>query len=426
MRAALLCLSVFFTGCAPSIAQASDRSAPTALQARAECPVGLYGTRDRFVVVTKDGQGLRYGFSDGRADSLADNEEIACVEGKAIKAGDKTYQRFAIKVTPTRFEAGGFMLAGQLLEPVDAGPQTSLVVFAHGSEERGWIERARDPYQMVGRGVSVFVYDKRGTGLSEGQYSQNFPQLADDLVAASAEAKRLAKGRFTRFGLIGLSQGGWIAPLAANRAQADFLGIGYGLVVDILEEDAAQVELELREAGYDDEVLAKARRLTDVTARLAVSGYRDGLEELDRLRDLYREEPWFAGLKGGFSGVILGMPSEELRTQGIPMFDRLDIDWSLKPMDVLREVEVPQLWALAGKDREAPIESTLSRLKTLRGEAKSITIRVFPEADHGMWEFNQDAAGNRSYTQITPGFHDLMADWAKGELKPRYGASVSQ
>lgn len=108
-------------------------------------------------------------------------------------------------------------------------------------------DRARDPCQMVGRGVSVFVYDKRGTGLSEGDYTQNLPRLADDLVAASPTAKKLAEGRYGRFGLFSLSQGGWIAPPAAARAKAKFLRIGYGLVVDIAEQDAAQVARQLRD-----------------------------------------------------------------------------------------------------------------------------------------------------------------------------------
>ena len=92
-------------------------------------------------------------------------------------------------------------------------------------------------------------------------------------MAAAFEAKRLAGNRFGRFGLMGFSQGGWIAPMAAKQSDADFIAVGYGLLVDILEEDASQVELELTEAGYGDDVIAKAKALTDVTARLAVSGY---------------------------------------------------------------------------------------------------------------------------------------------------------
>ena len=179
----------------------------------------------------------------------------------------------------------------------------------------------------------------------------------------------------------------------------------------------------MREGGYESDAMAKAKQLTDVTARLAVSNYKDGLEDLDALRDAYKGEPWFNQIKGGFSGVILAMSTEELRTKGIPMFDRLNIDWSLKPMAVMREVAVPQFWALAGEDREAPTATTLDRLLRLRDEGKDIAIRVFPGADHGMWEFEQAEDGSREYTKVTDGFHDLMADWAKGDLQPQYGDS---
>ena len=62
----------------------------------------------------------------------------------------------------------------------------------------------------------------------------------------------------------------------------------------------------------------------------------------------------------------------------------------------------------------------------LREEGKEIAIRVFPGADHGMWEFEPAEDGSRTYTKVTDGFHDLMADWAKGDLKPAYGVSVSE
>ncbi|MEM6585053.1 MAG: alpha/beta fold hydrolase [Pseudomonadota bacterium] len=388
-----------------------------------ECVTGLYGSPGDFVMVTEGSKGPRYGFSDGRVGTVSEDDSFQCRGEGGVEVDGTVLARMPIRVTPSAFESKGVTLAGQLLEPEDASPDTALVVFAHGSEDIGWLNSARDPYQMVGRGVSAFVYDKRGTGQSEGEYSQNFPELAEDLVAASETAKALADGRFGRFGLVGLSQGGWIAPLAAERAGADFLFIGYGLVADILEEDAAQVQLEMREGGYDSDAMAKAKQLTDVTARLAVSNYKDGLEDLDALRDAFKDEPWLGQIKGGFSGVILAMSTEELRTKGIPMFDWLNIDWSLKPMAVMREVAVPQFWALAEEDREAPTATTLGRLLTLREEGKDIAIRVFPGADHGMWEFEQAEDGSREYTKVTDGFHDLMADWAKDDLKPRYGAS---
>ena len=388
-----------------------------------DCDVGVYGPARAFLTITRRGDDLRYRYSDGRSGRIGDEDAPVCgIDAVRIDQA-VVWDKRPITITDTVFESDGVLLAGQLLEPMGVGPQTPLVVLAHGSEELGWIEAVSYPYQFVGRGVSVFVYDKRGTGRSGGAYSQNFPELADDLVAASAEAKRVAGNRFGRFGLFGFSQGGWIAPLAADRSGAEFIGIGYGLVVDIIEEDAAQVALELSEAGYGDEVLAKAAEITSVTARLAVSGYSDGLEDLDKLRDLYDEEEWYPIVRGGFTGVILGMSTSELSENGIPMFDRLNIDWTIKPMDVLRTVDVPQLWALAENDREAPVAKTLERLQMLRTDGKDISIYMFPETDHGMWEYDQMSNGGRETTRITDGYYDLLADWAKGALKPQYAMS---
>lgn len=377
------------------------------------------------MAITRVDDGFRYTFSDGRVG--APDENLRCLKDAVTISGSGTWPRVAVRETDTRFASGGIMLTGRLMEPPESGSTTPLVVFAHGSEDSPWIEYARDPYQMVGRGISVFVYDKRGTGQSEGTYSQNFPELADDLVAATHEARRLADGRYGRVGLIGLSQGGWIAPLAAKDAKADFIGIGYGLVTNILEEDAAQVQLELRDAGFGPDVLEKARKVTDVTARLAVSNYQDGLVELAEMQEEYGTEAWFAQIKGGFSGVLINMSVEDLRENGVPMFDRLRIDWTLDPVEILSAVDVPQYWALAGEDREAPITTTLQRLLLLRRSGQDIRVHVFPDTDHGMWEFHTLPDGSRNYTQVTNGFYDLMADWARGDTSGAYGhATIAQ
>ncbi|MEM8772456.1 MAG: alpha/beta hydrolase [Pseudomonadota bacterium] len=419
----LLVFSILITGLAACSGSNEKKPLKTAGFTPGSCDVGVYGPTESFVAITRRDGAFRYSFHDGRWGKISDKAIVECGDGAVRIDGSIIWEQRSLQITDTRFDAAGAALAGQLLEPLDAGAETPLVVLAHGSEEVGWIEAASYPYQLVGRGVSVFVYDKRGTGRSSGVYSQNFPHLADDLAAASQEAKRLAGQRFGRFGLLGFSQGGWIAPLAAERSEADFIGIGYGLVVDILEEDAAQVALELREAGYDDDVVAKAKEITDITARLAVSGYQDGLEDLDELRERYGNEEWFPLIRGGFSGVILGISTDELRNSGIPMFDRLNIDWSIKPMDVLRDVNVPQLWVLAEDDREAPISKTLDRLQTLRNEGQNISIFIFPNTDHGMWEYEQMPDGTRDSVRVTDKYYDLIADWAKGALQPPYANS---
>lgn len=389
----------------------------------APCETGIF-RKDQatFVSLTKGGKGYGYTFSDGTVGNTQDaGALVACGKDELLVGGWERWPKVALLESDTRFESHGVMLAGRLMEAPGAGKDTPLVVYAHGSEGSGWIDRARDPYQMVGRGVSVFVYDKRGSGLSEGEYTQNFPRLADDLVAASREARRLAQGRHGRFGLLGVSQGGWIVPLAQARAKADFIGIGYGLAVDIAEQDAAQVAREMRERGYGDDIVAKARGATDITARLVKSGYKDGLDDLSVFQQQFGKEPWFVLIKGGYTGVLLGMPVEELRNHGVPQFDKLGVDWSQDPVQVLRQVTVPQLWALAEEDHQAPPAVTVERLTALRGQGQAISIYLFPQTDHGMRSYAQAPDGTRKPTVITPGFYDLMADWVKGRVQGNYG-----
>lgn len=389
----------------------------------AECSVGLYQRHsDNFVALTKRSSGYGYTFKNNTHGAVGAKELVTSCGDKTIALSNgEIWSLVDIEIKNSKFVSEGVSLSGRLMQPKHMGKGTPLVVFAHGSETTGWIDRARDPYLLLARGVSVFVFDKRGTGLSEGQYTQNFPLLSKDLVAASKEAKRLSGGKYGRFGLIALSQGGWIAPMAASDTNADFISIGYGLVADLREEDAAQVVNDLLDAGFGEEELAKAKQLTDATALIASSGYKQGLQALDKARDAYKNESWYVYVKGGYTGTFLQKTTEDLAKNGIPFYDRLNIDWSLNPMDVMKSVNVPQLWIIAAEDREAPVDLTMKRLNSLKRMGKPIDIYMFPDTDHGMWEFTVDDSGKRHYTKVTEGYYDLLADWAFGRKLSQYG-----
>ncbi|MFN3170849.1 MAG: alpha/beta fold hydrolase [Hyphomicrobiales bacterium] len=389
--------------------------------AQPACQVGLYGNSERFTILTQSDGELHYSFDDGTVGEMGLTESrVGCDDG-SVRIGGESWPRINIRQIDVVFEVDGVALSGRLIEPPHAGPETPLIVYAHGSERSGWLDSHRDPYQMVGRGVSVFIYDKRGTGASGGEYSQNVPRLAADLAAVAAEAKRLSEGRFGRFGLVGLSQGGWVVTYAAESAGADFIAVGYGLAVDILEEDAAEVELALCEAGYGPTEIALARRITDATALIATSATEEAVRALEPLRAEFAGQPWLAHVQGDFTGLLFNATTDEILTQIAPYFDSFQIDWSIDPVAVIAQVSVPQLWVLAGSDREAPVDITLDRLQSLQQAGEELTVMVFPQTDHGMWEFETLEDGTRRHTRITPGYYDLLVDWAHGKLAAGYG-----
>lgn len=97
-----------------------------------------------FVPLTKGGKGYGYTFSDGTVGNTQDaGALIACGKDAVLANGKERWPKVALVETDTRFESHGVMLAGRLMEAPGAGKDTPLVVYAHGSESSGWIDRAR-------------------------------------------------------------------------------------------------------------------------------------------------------------------------------------------------------------------------------------------------------------------------------------------
>src|SRR3546814_10283749 len=62
--------------------------------------------------------------------------------------------------------------------------------------------------------------------------------------------------------------------------------------------------LDLRKAGYGDDVLARAREVTDATASIVASRGLRGWEQLAAVRAKYSGEPWWPAIQGEFTGMV--------------------------------------------------------------------------------------------------------------------------
>src|SRR5690606_32355565 len=83
-----------------------------------------------------------------------------------------------------------------------------------------WAER------FASEGNAALVYDKRGVGKSGREYARhqnvskkNISLLADDAVAALKRLSAHGALKSTPLGFAGISQAGWIAPVAAQRTE---------------------------------------------------------------------------------------------------------------------------------------------------------------------------------------------------------------
>ncbi|HYD87394.1 MAG TPA: hypothetical protein VEA80_07960 [Vitreimonas sp.] len=402
--------------------------------AEIDCRTGLYRnqTGDVLALTPTSGGGYRWRMLDGRTGALKQADgawrstlgwteepdgfavELGACGDDAIRFGPdgalRSYARAPLEITETTFEHDGLTFTGRLIWPAGA-ERAPLAVHVHGSERWSAVRSNATPYLLAAEGVASFVYDKRGTGQSEGAYTQDFHVLAADARAALAEARRLAGARIERDGFIGGSQGGWIGPLAASESDVGFVVALYGLAVNALQEDRYEIVQNLARAGWDEEVQAKGAALSDAAGVIMASDFREGYAEFNRLRRAYRDEPWYEDLDGEFTSEMLPYPEIGLRIIG-PTRD-LGTSWEYEPMPVLRALETPQFWMIAADDTEAPAGETITRLRALQAEGRPIDVAIYPGADHGMILTERPANGEVRETGHVRDYFRQIAAWIK-------------
>ena len=415
------------SGC--NVLRAQEGAAP------ASCHAGVYRFESgaTVIITPSEGAALRFRLADGQSgrlyprgaqafeggDGWAEREPViatARLQGCEHDQIDFQHRngpagrasRIALPRIPAYFDSLGNRLYGELYLPADTAPR-ALVVLAYGSGKDSAVAFNYLQHLLPLHGIAAFVFDKRGTGRSGGPFTVDFSALADDTIAALATARQLLPDAKIPVGVLGESQGGWVAPLAAARTSVDFVVVAYGLAIGPLDEDREEVFAELRARGYDDEdVLAEARRLTALTARVLLSRFTDGVEELARFKAAHATDAWLDGVEGDFTGPMVRGGAEDLEA----LRDALAVDAILDydAAAALRRVQAPMLWVVAAKDTEAPSPPTLAVLRELQRSPGQLDIAVFPNADHGMIDVDDGPSGRRLRGH-SPGYHDLLVQW---------------
>jgi pimeloyl-ACP methyl ester carboxylesterase len=167
-----------------------------------------------------------------------------------------------------RFTCEGAVIAGTLYLPSKDG-RYPAVVWVHGSGEQ-----PRLPYEadivapLVEDGIAVFSYDKRGVGESEGACCTDPGQY--NLVAADADGAVLAlRSRAdidaTRVGFYGVSEAGWVVPLANSRLREP---VAFTALVSAPTVTTGEEEVWSDAAGEDEPEPLSAEKKAEATRRL--------------------------------------------------------------------------------------------------------------------------------------------------------------
>ena len=211
-----------------------------------------------------------------------------------------------------------------------------VIVLAHGSGLVTRDQNAPLAQRFLAMGLAVMTYDKRGVGQSTGTYvnvgtarsQEIFPLLADDALACLAVLKSRRDIDPRRIGLGGMSQAGWLLPLAATRSRdVAFLVILSGPAVTVGEEMAYS-----RLAGDDP-------------------GSIQGLED----EEIARRMALFKGPHG---------------------YD---------PVPVLEQLTTPSIWIEGEADRSVPMAQTLATLDRIARSGRPITVVRLAGANHSLF-----------------------------------------
>ncbi|HWQ55215.1 MAG TPA: alpha/beta fold hydrolase [Bryobacteraceae bacterium] len=174
------------------------------------------------------------------------------------------------------FEYSGVKLAATLTLPRTKGPHPAvLLLTGSGAQDRNESAMGHRPFLVLAdfltrRGIAVLRADDRGVGGSTGNLSAaSLEDLASDALAGVAWLKARPEIDPARVGLIGHSEGGVVAALAAGRSRdVSFVVLmaGTGLPGD--QVVLSQVERLSKAGGVPPEMVAQSlaiqRKLFDI------------------------------------------------------------------------------------------------------------------------------------------------------------------
>ena len=307
-----------------------------------------------------------------------------------------------------KFENQGTQLTGSLRKPErdrPGGGPYPAVAFVDGSgpaERDGWDDEAE---VLAGAGYASLAWDKPGVGGSGGDWrDQSLQDRAAEALAAVACLAAQEDVDPTRIVLLGGSQGGWVAPLAASMSPtvAGVISLS-GPGVSPYQQEAYRVEAMLRHAGVAEEQIAEAMAFFHHRATRLRRG--DDLEEVLAEQLAHRDAPWYPAL--GDDGVV----------EHLAFMARI---YDYDPAPALERVTCPLLAIWGQRDIYVPVAASAEGFAAALGRAGngSFRLEVVPDADHGL---RLPATGDDERGPRIPDLMDMIVTWLRRALPPRPG-----
>jgi dipeptidyl aminopeptidase/acylaminoacyl peptidase len=227
----------------------------------------------------------------------------------------------------------GFQLAGMLFLPEGDGPfPTAIIIHGSGTSRRNSVWYLSVAKHLQDNGVAVLLPDKRGSEKSEGEWvGANFEELATDTLSAIEFVKDQQMFEYSTIGLVGMSQGGWIAPVAASKSD-------------------------------------------DVSFVASMSGAAVTTDE----QLLYEETNNIAPYTYTFIAKLIA----PITTNNLKQLDHVSAFMGFDPIPYWKDVQVPVLFAFGGNDKNVPVDASIERLR--ENNLNHFDVKTYADGGHAI------------------------------------------
>ena len=227
----------------------------------------------------------------------------------------------------------GFQLAGMLFLPEGDGPfPTAIIIHGSGTSRRNSVWYLSVAKHLQDNGIAVLLPDKRGSEKSGGEWvGANFEELATDTQSAIEYVKNQQMFEYSTIGLIGMSQGGWIAPVVATQT-----------------DDVSFVVSMAGAAVTTDEQLLH--------------------EQINNIAP--------------YTYTFIAKLIAPITTNNLKQLEHVSATMGFDPIPYWKAVQVPVFFAFGGDDKNVPVEASIERLR--ENDLGHFEIKTYPDGGHAI------------------------------------------
>ena len=320
----------------------------------------------------------------------------------------------------------GITLAGTLTLPKGKGPFPALILISgSGPQDRDSSIAGHKPFWVIAdalsrRGIAVLRYDERGIGKSTGDFSKATSlDLSLDAESGLDFLKSLKEIDQRQIGLMGHSEGGYIAPMiAARNRHVAFIVSLAGPAVPGKQIVLSQTRLILEASGADPEMV----NMTTEFSRGLFQQLKQGQGSPDLMQQM----------KNRFENQMKGLPENVRKSMGqgaeAQSLSQMTSPWFQffahhDPRPDWRKVTCPVLAVNGTLDLQVDAELNLPEIEKALKQARNRNFKIqrFEKLNH---LFQKTETGRiDEYSKLTETFNqqalDQIVDWVVKQTSRR-------